>query len=314
MNRKNKQIVKYNWIVYITVNILNGHFYFGVHRTNININDGYIGCGIYRQAQAIENYPFHNAVKKYGYNNFKRTIIKIFPDTKDGKTKAFLFEKELVNETVLKSDNCYNIAIGGSGGINPSLYKKVYKFDLNGNYLRSFKNCKLAAEDLNVKNVISATKAIRNNCLGATNSAYNYYWSYTKKFNYKKSLTKKEIAQYDVNGNFIRKFNSISEAEYELHLTSIEQAVRKKWLCGNYQWRYYTNDENIEKYYSVFTKNKNIKINMFNKYWEFIKTYNSVEECAIENNLNKSQINRCLKQKIHSHKGFKFKYFNDKNI
>lgn len=53
---------------------------------------------------------------------------------------------------------------------------------------------------------------------------------------------------------------------------------------------------------------------MFNKYWEFIKTYNSVEECAIENNLNKSQINRCLKQKIHSHKGFKFKYFNDKNI
>ena len=99
MNRKNKQIVKYNWIVYITVNILNGHFYFGVHRTNININDGYIGCGIYRQAQAIENYPFHNAVKKYGYNNFKRTTIKIF----DTEKEAYEFEKLIVTPTLLKS-------------------------------------------------------------------------------------------------------------------------------------------------------------------------------------------------------------------
>ena len=73
------------WIFYITTNILNGHFYFGVHRTNININDGYIGCGIYRQAQAIENYPFHNAVKKYGYNNFKRETLFEFPDTEQGR-------------------------------------------------------------------------------------------------------------------------------------------------------------------------------------------------------------------------------------
>lgn len=47
---------------------------------------------------------------------------------------------------------------------------------------------------------------------------------------------------------------------------------------------------------------------MLDKNGEVIKTYNSVNECAKENNLISSQINRVLKNIIHSHKGFKFKY------
>jgi len=35
-------------IVYITVNLCNSKFYFGVHRTNPEVFDGYIGSGIYR--------------------------------------------------------------------------------------------------------------------------------------------------------------------------------------------------------------------------------------------------------------------------
>lgn len=47
---------------------------------------------------------------------------------------------------------------------------------------------------------------------------------------------------------------------------------------------------------------------MLDKNGEVIKTYNSVNECAKENNLSSSQINRVLKNIIRSHKGFKFKY------
>ena len=40
------------YIVYITINLCNGKFYIGVHRTNPDIFDGYIGNGIYNLSTA----------------------------------------------------------------------------------------------------------------------------------------------------------------------------------------------------------------------------------------------------------------------
>ena len=117
------------YIVYITINQCNGKFYIGVHKTNPNVFDGYIGDGIFRQNQACKNLAFHRAVRKYGYKNFKRTTIQIFPGTEEGKKQAFQLEAELVNETLLKSKNCYNETLGGSDNLEESK-KTVYMFDL----------------------------------------------------------------------------------------------------------------------------------------------------------------------------------------
>lgn len=306
--------MEYNWILYITINKINNKFYFGVHRTNPNVFDGYIGCGIYNLAMAKQmrkqnkKYPFVNAVVKYGYENFIRTTIRIFPDTEDGKRDAFNLEKIVVNETLLKSKNCYNCALGGRGGISPDLYKKVYQFDLKGSFLRSYKNARIAAEKIDSKNENVVRAAIKNCCLKTTHSAYGFYWSYQKKFENYASKNIKPVAQYTVTGKFIKKFKSITQAEEALCLNSIDQAIRKKWLCGGYQWRYYINDSDIEQYNSIFTKNLNKSIDMFDKNGNFLKRYNSVKECAEKENLSVSQINRVLKNIIHTHKGYKFKY------
>jgi hypothetical protein len=63
------------YIVYITINQCNGKFYIGVHKTNPEIFDGYIGGGITSEKTVNKDTAFHNAVKKYGYKNFKRTTI-----------------------------------------------------------------------------------------------------------------------------------------------------------------------------------------------------------------------------------------------
>ena len=313
-NRNGKYLMEIKYIVYITINLCNGKLYIGVHKTNPDVFDGYIGNGIYRQSQAKKDFAFHRAVKKYGYNNFKRITIKSFPNTEQGKKDAYALEAQLVNEESLKSKFLYNQTIGGSGSPDISLYKRVYMFDLKGNYLRSFKCSREAALFIDSSNVENIRQAIKNNCEGKTSSSFGYVWSYKKEFINPKS-NKKPIAQYTLSGKFIQTYESITEAETLLELTSIQQAIAKGYQCGGYQWKFYKNNsEDIAPLTNVFTKNNNIPINMFKKDGTLIKTFSSINECIKEfPNLQASQINRVLKNIIKSHKGFVFTY-KDKDI
>ena len=298
------------YIVYITINLCNGKFYIGVHRTNPNTFDGYIGCGIYRASQATKDYVLHKAVRKYGYENFKRTIIKIFPDNEEGRKQAFELEAILVNETLLKSKSTYNTALGGRETEN--LMKTVYMFDLNGNYLRSFKSAREAAAYIQPDNQDNARASIKNNCLGTTSSSYGYFWSYTKEFTYKNERVK-EVAQYTINGKFLRTFKSITDAEVALSLNNIAQAIYKKGSAGGYQWRYFEGDtSDIPTLVNVKTKNLFLPIIMFDKSGKVIKKFDCVKQCVNEYpELSASQINRVLNKTIKSHKGYTFKYQDD---
>lgn len=297
------------YIVYITVNLRNGKLYVGVHKTNPDVFDGYIGCGIARKGDCIGNTPFHKAVRKYGYENFKRTTIAIFPNTEDGKLKAYSLEKQIVNETFLKSKNVYNLAEGGIGGKDPNVYKKVYMFDLKGQFLRSFKNAEKAAEFINNDDVYSATKAIRNNCLGTTQSSFGYFWSYQKKFTYSTNW-KRQIAQYTLSGKFLRYFESITAAEVELSSNCIKQAIEKQSSAAGYQWRYYEGDcSDITPLKNYYTRYNKTPIIMFKTDGSELREYESVKNCVEQNpELVSTQINRVLKKIIKTHKGWCFKY------
>jgi hypothetical protein len=57
-----------NYIVYKTTNIINSKIYIGVHYTNPDINDGYIGCGVTKKdlkKKTLIGFPA--AVRKCGY-------------------------------------------------------------------------------------------------------------------------------------------------------------------------------------------------------------------------------------------------------
>ena len=304
------------YIVYITINLCNGKFYIGVHRTNPKVFDGYIGCGTYNNHPTNDT-AFCNAVKKYGYSNFRRTTIKVFPDSEEGKEQAYALEKILVNETLIKSKYVYNECLGGICNRTPDSHKKVYMFDLKGNYLRSFKCCQDAAIYLNVLDIYSTTKAIQNCCLGTSKSSFDYYWSYTKKFDYKGTKNLTPVAQYTYSGKFLKHFDSITEAENELHCCTIHQAVTKHILAAGYQWRYFTGDtRNIHPLISNSIKNKVIPVIMYDKQGKVLGEYSSINECVNSNpqyKFTSSQIQRVCKHIIKSHKGFVFK-FKDEDI
>lgn len=89
------------WIVYCTTCTINKKIYIGVHRTNPDIFDGYIGNGCYINNSATFNKTktrFQKAVKKYGPENFIRSIIAVFDNEQD----AYSLEADIVNEEFLK--------------------------------------------------------------------------------------------------------------------------------------------------------------------------------------------------------------------
>lgn len=140
------------YIVYQTVNKVNNKIYIGVHGTEIDEFDGYIGCGvsIYRPSTYEHpNTPFKYAVKKYGIKNFVRTTIKEFDNEED----AYKLEAEIVNEEFLKREDVYNLALGGrlneDNLHNPKV--EVHMYDLDGNYVRSFSGINIAAQTVNPK-------------------------------------------------------------------------------------------------------------------------------------------------------------------
>jgi hypothetical protein len=89
------------YILYKTKNNINDKIYIGVHKTN-NLEDNYLGSGK----------TLIKAIRKYGKNNFKRTIIRYATNEED----MYKLERLYVTERFIKSKNTYNLKLGGEGG------------------------------------------------------------------------------------------------------------------------------------------------------------------------------------------------------
>jgi hypothetical protein len=98
MARKEKQ---YHYI-YKTTNMLNGKYYYGMHSTD-NLNNDYFGSG--RRLK--------RSLNKYGKENHKVDIIEFLSNRKSLVDR----EKEIVNLNEVAKENCMNLRIGGTGGL-----------------------------------------------------------------------------------------------------------------------------------------------------------------------------------------------------
>lgn len=86
------------YIIYEITNKINKKKYIGCHVTK-NLNDDYMGSGTYLK----------KALNKYGIDNFDKIILHFC----DNEIEMLEKEKSLVNEDIVKSDNYYNLTIGG---------------------------------------------------------------------------------------------------------------------------------------------------------------------------------------------------------
>lgn len=89
------------YIVYQTVNHINGNIYVGVHGTENPYDfDGYLGSG----------YLLEKAVRRYGKDAFERHVLHVFNERDD----AYQKEAEIVCEEFVQRPDTYNLTTGGS--------------------------------------------------------------------------------------------------------------------------------------------------------------------------------------------------------
>ena len=206
------------YIVYQTTCKINNKIYIGVHGTEIDGFDGYIGNGvsIYRPATYMNpKTPFQYAVKKYGVKNFIRTTLQEFENEKD----AYKLEEQLVNDQFLKREDVYNLALDGRLPDCANPRKKVYMYDLEGNFEREFDSVNSAGRFLNpaAKGAGHLPRAIKEG-----HQFLGHQFSYEKvpfmkRLKHRKITTVDKpyvggkVGRFDDNGNVLEEFNTMTD-------------------------------------------------------------------------------------------------------
>lgn len=118
------------------------------------------------------------------------------------------------------------------------------------------------------------------------------------------------VLQYDVNCNFIKYFDSISQAADEVGVSrpALTAVLNGNGItCAGYQWRYANDNRPV-----VPVKNgmDNVRraVSQYDLDGNLIATYKSVEDAAKKLNTYSSSIVKVCKGQHHSHRGYIWRY------
>ena len=193
--------------------------------------------------------------------------------------------------------------------------KHILQYDLNGVFLKEW----TSSVDISKEYKVDISNIIRC-CLGETKSCVNYMWKYKNEDNIQQKITSynqlteeqivssryKSVFQYDINGNFLRSFDSALHVETTLGINSkqIRECCRGQLkIVEGYRWSY----QKVDK----LPKLKTTEIFQFDKEWNYIRMWASATAIEREINIDKSSIIRCCKGKQSTAGGYKWKYKED---
>ena len=112
-------------------------------------------------------------------------------------------------------------------------------------------------------------------------------------------LCKKKVSMYDLDGNYIRSFDSITEAVESIKvksISSIGNCLRyKKKSAGGYQWRYADDKSKVLPYKRTNTLTKAVE--QYSLDGNYLATYKSMAEAARLLNKSVTGISGCVRER-----------------
>lgn len=268
---------KIKWIVYCTTCNINKKTYIGVHKTNPEIYDYYLGNGCYANNAATYNRAktrFQRAVQKYGPKNFVRTTIATF----DNEDDAYALEADIVNEEFLKRPDVYNLALGGKVGGQVILRIPCYLYNDNGTFIKEFPSYLDASIQLS-RNLRTIQRAIKDKCKCAgyfiTNVKYDTL-DLSKMHSYE-GLNKIPVFQYDEFGKYECCYESIKDAARILNYddTQIGRAMK---LGNMYRKKHFSTAFDIEFSNAKSTQITSQEIHQYDITGKYIASYKNMQE------------------------------------
>ena len=249
------------WTVYAHINKSNNKIYVGI--TSQTPEKRWLNGKGYSY-----NSYFNNAIKKYGWDNFEHEIIA----NKLTEQEAKNFEKLLIAKFDLNNDNLgYNLTHGGDGivGYHHTKETKEKLSEASKNMTKESRN-KITQQLIGRKHSEEHKEKIS---ISAINKGT------------------KQVCQYELDGTFIRKWDSLKDIHSDLGIleSCISRCCSNKTslTAGNYMWRYFNNKDtykhNIEPYKDNFKRKNVIQLD---KDKNIIKVWNSVSEAQNALNIN----------------------------
>lgn len=227
--------------VYMHRNKINGKVYVGMTSRTPEERYKVNGNG-YRN-----NEKFMKDIQSYGWDGFIHATLKTFTN----KEEAEKCERRLIE--FFRSDrdeNGYNIASGGSIGnaiiggeaLAKKKRKPICQYDLKGNLIAEYPGINCAARAIANK---KRSSSIVDVCNGKRGTSYGYVWRYKgdafDKYDVNALKQTREVLQYTLDGTFLHKHDSISDAERATstrHSEIIRVCNGKRRTAGGYVWKY----------------------------------------------------------------------------
>ena len=257
---------------------------------------------------------FGNAIKKYGWKNIKHEILFTELDELDAKEK----EVELIEKfRSFEKDYGYNLTKGGDGtvGLKRSkeqiqllkdlLSKKVYQRELDGTFIKEWNSIR------EVERITGFHRqCITTCCHKKVFQAYGYLWSFDKDYIAKKKKRKncKTVYQYDLDGNFIKEWESLIQIEEKLGYSKNNLShccLGKTPSAYGYIWSY-------EKRNDIVYENKNLqkqrKIYQFSKEMILIEEWDNLESIESTLGYGRSAIATCCRCESKTAYGYIWRY------
>ena len=219
-----------------------------------------------------------------------RLVALTFIPNVDGKDFVNHIDGNIYNTIIENLEFCSiseNAKHAHENGLIKRETKKVWQYDLDGNFIKEFNSVKEAKDELGYRNI---SKAISKDC-----ALYGFLWRrpsddkskiVVKRRKIRIRKTKvvikrkiKKVWQYDLKGNFIKEFNSSKEVKDELGI-NIREAIAKGGYAGGFIWRRPSDDKSKIVVKRRLYKTK--KVWQYDLNGNFIKEFNSAKEVKDE--------------------------------
>jgi group I intron endonuclease len=221
-------------LIYKITNKVNGEFYVGKTMKSLSIRL-YNHC--YDAIKKNSKSHFHRAIRKYGKENFIIEEIELCENN--------LSDREMFWISQLNPH--YNQTLGGDGGILGYFHteetKKLLSLNRKGKYVADKNPFYNQTHTKEQKEKWSKMRKGRPSPCGFAGKSHKEEskskTSQTLKNN--PNLKRVKVSQYDIEGNFLREFQSISDAAkfVKTNPSNIKYTCEGKYKhCKNYLWKY----------------------------------------------------------------------------